>query len=147
MSNIKERISYVIPIAVSEDTSGMPVLVYEIDDWKGEVTIAFGIFFIGIRSDKEYVVGIKVSNENQVLIPLDSTEFDNKRHFRVSNAVDGETVVSASIKVNFANVKVEEPGIYEVEAVLIDTKTKEILSVARSFFDIKPTGMVRDEFR
>lgn len=146
-SAIKERISYVIPIAVTESTSGIPVLVYEVNDWNGEADLSFGIFFIGLRSGKEYVVGVKVSNDENVIIPLETLEFENKRYFRVSQAPDGERIVSASIKVNFSNVKVESPGIYKVEAALIDVETKEILNVKSSFFDIKPAGMVRDEFR
>lgn len=147
--SIKERISYVIPIAFVDDTSGQPVLVYEFDNWEGEADIAFGIFFIGLRAGKEYIVGIKILNEDnsKTLIALDSEEFLNKRSFRVSASPDGESVVSASIKVNFNNVKVEEPGIFEVQAVLFDVSTKEILSIANSFFDIKPAGIVRDEFR
>lgn len=47
---IQERISYVIPIAVVEDTSGIPILVYEFDEWSGEADIAFGVFFIGLHA-------------------------------------------------------------------------------------------------
>ncbi|EMS8793883.1 hypothetical protein ACTLKO_000922 [Enterobacter ludwigii] len=146
---IQERISYVIPIAVVEDTSGIPILVYEFDEWSGEADIAFGVFFIGLHAGKDYIVAVKVLSEdhNETLIAIDSDEFMNKRSFRVSASPDGETVVSASLKVNFDNVKVENPGIYEVQAVLIDASTKNILSVASSFFDIKPTGMIRNEFR
>lgn len=146
-SHIKERISYVIPISYAEDESGIPVLVYEFDDWSGEANIAFGIYFIGLRSNKTYVTCITVSNDENELISLESTEFNNRRAFKVSEATDGENIVSASIKVNFNNVKVDHPGIYEVEAILIDSQTRQILSKNSSFFDIKPSGMVRDEFR
>lgn len=146
---IKERISYVIPIAVAEDTSGTPVLLYEFENWSGKADIAFGVFFIGLRANKNYIIGIRVTNEDrsEVLISLESNEFANKRQFRVSESYDGERIVSASIKVNFNSVNVTKPGIHEAQAVLIDPKTSEILSTASSFFDIKPVGMIRDEFR
>lgn len=145
----RERVSYIIPIAVSDDTFGTPVLVYEVENWEGKADLAFGIFFIGLRSNKNYVVGVKIASEDDsiVLIPLESDEFANKKAFRVSEASDGELIVSASLKVNFEGVKVEQPGIYEAQAVLIDVDTKEILSINSSFFDIKPAGMIRDEFR
>lgn len=146
-SKIKEQISYVIPISFAEDESGVPVLVYEFDDWCGEANIAFGIYFIGIRSNKTYVTCITVANEHDVLISLDSKEFNNRRAFKVSEATDGENIVSASLKVNFNNVKVDNPGIYKVEAVLIDAETREVLSKNSSYFDIKPSGMIRNEFR
>ncbi len=145
----KERVSYIIPIAVSDDDYGIPVLVYEVDDWKGIVELSFGIFFIGLLTNKNYVVGVKVAteDESEILIPLDSDEFANKKSFRVSPAADGEINVSASIKVNFDGVKVKSPGIFEAQAVLTDPETKKILSINSCFFDIKPLGMVRNEFR
>jgi|GEM_PF-2078234 hypothetical protein len=146
-SRVKERISYVIPISWSEDESGVPVLVYEFHDWQGEADISFGVFFIGLRANKTYITGIRVSNDENVLIPLDSDEFNNHRAFRVAEATDGENIVSASIKVNFNNVKVESAGIYEVEAILIDSETRQVLSSNSSYFDIKPSGMIRNEFR
>lgn len=146
-SNIKERISYVIPISYADDESGVPILVYEFDDWSGEANIAFGVYFIGLRSNKTYITGITVYNDESEIITLESTEFNNHRAFKVSEAPDGENIVSASIKVNFNNVKVPNPGIYEVEAILIDSETRQIISRNSSFFDIKPFGMVRDEFR
>ncbi|KNC88275.1 hypothetical protein [Trabulsiella odontotermitis] len=146
-STIKERISYVIPISYSDDESGLPVLVYEFDDWVGEADISFGIYFIGLRSNKTYITIITVSNNENILIATDSDEFNNRRAFKVGEALDGENIVSASLKVNFNNVKVEKPGIYEVEAALIDGETKKVLNVTRSYFDIKPSGMIRNEFR
>lgn len=146
---IKERISYVIPIAFADDTSGTPVLLYEFENWSGKADIAFGVFFIGLRANKDYIVGIQVTKEDgsEELISLESNEFANKRHFRVSESYDGETIVSASLKVNFRRVTVSTPGIYEVQAVLLDPETSKILSTTSSFFDIKPVGMTRDEFR
>ncbi len=103
------------------------ILVYEFDEWSGEADIAFGVFFIGLHAGKDYIVAVKVLSEdhNETLIAIDSDEFMNKRSFRVSASPDGETVVSASLKVNFDNVKVENPGIYEVQAVLIDASNKK----------------------
>lgn len=149
MSNIKERISYVIPIAITEDSFGIPVLVYEVDNWEGKADFSFGVFFIGLRAKKKYILAVKVSSEDgsYIPIPMETEEFDNKKFFQVSEARDGEKIVSASVKVNFSNVKINSPGIYNVNAVLIDGDTREILNTSQSYFDIKPVEMIRDEFR
>ncbi|EEB2528228.1 hypothetical protein XO04_23045, partial [Salmonella enterica subsp. enterica serovar Kentucky] len=54
---IKERISYVIPIAIDGSKSGTPVLIYEMAKDSYEVDLSFGIFFIGLRAAKKYSVG------------------------------------------------------------------------------------------
>lgn len=41
---IKERISYVIPIAIDGSKSGAPVLIYEMAKDSYEVDLSFGIF-------------------------------------------------------------------------------------------------------
>ena len=146
---IKERISYVIPVAFTHDPSGTPVLVYEFDEWNGEADISFGVFFIGLRAEKEYLVTIDVVSEDggETLVDVNSNIFNNKRLVRVSKAHDGESIVSASIKVNFNNVKVNKHGIFQVRASLTDIGLQKVISIANSFFDIKPAGIIRDEFR
>lgn len=146
---IKERISYVIPIAVSDDSSGLPVLVYEIDKWKELADLSFGVFFIGLRANKPYAVLLDIGTEDGThsLIPFDSKVFANRKTFRVSPAADGEMIVSASIKVIFDAVSVKTPGVYVAKALLIDLETNSALDEAKCYFDIKPVGIIRDEFR
>ncbi|EAA4902416.1 hypothetical protein DPR96_19840 [Salmonella enterica subsp. enterica] len=67
--------------------------------------------------------------------------------FTVAEAGDGETVVSASIKITFPKVEIINPGIFEVRASLVNPDTKEIIDVKSSFFDIKRAGVVRNEFQ
>lgn len=42
---IKERISYIIPIAMDEGNPVTPVLIYEMDKDSHEVDLSFGAFF------------------------------------------------------------------------------------------------------
>lgn len=147
MNKIPEKISYVIPIAVTDNHSGLPVLVYDVADWESEVDLAFGVFFIGLKADRNYSVGVQISNIDEVVIPPNSEEFNNSRVFNVGASPDGEKVVSASIKVNFHKVTIRKPGIHRVDAVLLDVETGLELDRKHSFFDVKPRGISRDEFR
>ncbi|EBB8731227.1 hypothetical protein CMS39_01235 [Salmonella enterica] len=145
---IKERISYVIPIAIDGSKSGTPpVLIYEMAKDSHEVDLSFGIFFIGLRAAKKYSVGIEVFNDNETPIPIDTKKFSNHMFFTVAEAGDGETVVSASMKTTFPKVEIINPGIFEVRASLVNPDTKEIIDVKSSFFDIKRAGVVRNEFQ
>ncbi|ECG8629205.1 hypothetical protein AAD16_005374 [Salmonella enterica subsp. diarizonae] len=144
---IKERISYVIPIAIDGSKSGNPVLIYEMAKDSHEVDLSFGIFFIGLRAAKKYSVGIEVFNDNETPIPIDTKKFSNPMFFTVAEAGDGETVVSASMKTTFPKVEIINPGIFEVRASLVNPDTKEIIDVKSSFFDIKRAGVVRNEFQ
>lgn len=144
---IKERISYVIPIAIDGSKSGTPVLIYEMAKDSHEVDLSFGIFFIGLRAAKKYSVGIEVFNDNETPIPIDTKKFSNPMFFTVAEAGDGETVVSASMKTTFPKVEIINPGIFEVRASLVNPDTKEIIDVKSSFFDIKRAGVVRNEFQ
>lgn len=147
MQMISERISYVIPIARDDSNSGTPVLIYEIEKDSHEVDLSFGVFFIGLKADKKYSVGIEVFNGNETPIPIDTKKFSNHMFFTVAEASDGETVVSASMKTTFPNVEIINPGIFEVRASLVNPETKEILDVKSSFFDVKRVGVIRNEFR
>lgn len=49
---IKERISYIIPIAMDEGNPVTPVLIYEMDKDSHEVDLSFGAFFIGLKATK-----------------------------------------------------------------------------------------------
>ncbi|EAA8955398.1 hypothetical protein CBJ10_15015 [Salmonella enterica] len=144
---IKERISYVIPIAIDGSKSGTPVLIYEMAKDSYEVDLSFGIFFIGLRAAKKYSVGIEVFNDNETPIPIDTKKLSNHMFFTVAEAGDGETVVSASMKTTFPKVEIINPGIFEVRASLVNPDTKEVIDVKSSFFDIKRTGVVRNEFQ
>lgn len=147
MFKIPEKISFVIPIAVTDNHSGLPVLVYDVADWKNEVDLAFGVFFIGLKAGRNYSIGLQLSNFEEIVIPPNSDEFNNRKIFNVSESPDGEKIVSASIKVNFHNVNIRKPGIHRVDAVLLDVETGIELDRKHSFFDIKPRGLTRDEFR
>ncbi len=148
MTDIKEKISYVIPISFTDDHRGLPVLVYETMRWENKADLAFGIFFIGLRARKPYATSIQISSlEGEILIPFDSEEFGNRNVFQVDKAPDGEKIVSASLKVNFENVPINKPGIHRIDARLLDVDTEVLLDQNFSLFDIKPRGVVRDEFR
>lgn len=144
---IKERISFVIPLAMDNNKSGTPVLIYEMPHGSHVVDLAFGVFFIGLRAGKDYSVGFDVFNENETPIPIDSKEYNNHTFFNVAEANDGEVVVSASMKNIFRNVSINTPGIFEVRASLVDPKTKDIIDVKSSYFDVKSVGAIRNEFR
>ena len=147
MSMIKERISYVIPIALDDNKSGTPVLIYEMKQGADYVDLSFGVFFIGLRSGKRYSVGIEVFNENESPIPINTKEHSNHLFFAVDESFDGETIVSASMKKIFHKVHVNRSGIFEVRASLVNPESREILDVKSSYFDIKPAGIARNEFR
>ncbi len=147
MKMIKERISYVVPIANDDNKFGTPVLIYEMAKDSHEVDLSFGVFFIGLHASKRYSVGIDVFNDYETPIPIDSKEFANHLFFSVEEASDGETIVSASAKIVFSNVKIFNSGIFEVRASLVNPETKEIIDVKSSFFDVKRDGVIRNEFR
>lgn len=44
-------------------------------------------------------------------------------------------------------MKIIKPGIFEVRASLVNPEKGEVIDVKSSFFDVKITGSVRDEFR
>lgn len=144
---IKERISYVIPISADDSKSGTPVLIYEMGEESHKVDLSFGVFFIGLKAAKKYSVGIEVFNDIETPIPINTKHFSNHTFFTVAEANDGETIVSASMKKFFPNVKVINPGIFEVRASLVNPDTKEILDVKSSFFDVKRIGVIRNDFR
>ncbi|EBU2671623.1 hypothetical protein GKU49_14570 [Salmonella enterica] len=144
---IKERISYVIPIAMDDSKSGTPVLIYEMTEGSHEVDLSFGVFFIGLRAAKKYSVGIEVFNDHETPIPIDTKQYSNHKFFTVAEANDGETIVSTSMRINFPRVKIIKPGIFEVRASLVNPEEGEVIDVKSSFFDVKRIGLVRDEFR
>lgn len=144
---IKERISFVIPLAMDNNNAGTPVLIYEMDPGYNFVNLVFGVFFIGLRAGKDYSVGFDVFNEYETPIPIDSKEYANHTFFNVAEANDGEIIVSASMKNTFRNVPISSPGIFEVRASLVNPKTKEIIDVKSSYFDVKSVGAIRNEFR
>lgn len=144
---IKERISYVIPISADDSKSGTPVLIYEMGEGSHEVDLSFGVFFIGLKAAKKYSVGIEVFNDNETPIPIDTKQFVNHTFFTVAEANDGESIVSASLKITFPKVGISKPGIFEVRASLADPETKEVIDVKSSFFDVKRLGVIRNEFR
>lgn len=143
----REKISFVIPIDVTESQNGTPVLVYETINGSNKLDISFGIYLIGIYADKNYVAQIQVSCGDEKIIPFESKEYFNKRSFTVSESNDGEKIVSASLKVTFKDIDTSCIGICKVEARLYDGKNNSILDEKHSYFDIKPYGMVRNEFR
>ncbi|EAA8368911.1 hypothetical protein BHM08_05820 [Salmonella enterica] len=144
---IKELISYVIPVAQDGRKSVIPILVYEIDNDSHEVDLSFGVFFIGLKAEKKYSVGIEVFNDHETPIPIDTKQYSNHQFFTVAEANDGETIVSTSMRINFPRVKIIKPGIFEVRASLVNPEKREVIDVKSSFFDVKRTGLVRDEFR
>nr|DAL51261.1 MAG TPA_asm: hypothetical protein [Caudoviricetes sp.] len=144
---IKERISFVIPLAMDNNKSGTPVLIYEMPQGSHVVDLAFGVFFIGLRAGKDYSLGFDVFNENETPIPIDSKKYNNHIFFNVAEANDGEVIVSASMKNIFRNISINTPGIFEVRASLVDPKSKDIIDVKSSYFDVKSVGAIRNEFR
>ncbi|WP_435952702.1 hypothetical protein [Dryocola sp. BD626] len=144
---IKERISYVIPIAMDDNKSGTPVLIYEMKKDSQHIDLSFGVYFIGLKSGKKYSFGIEVFNENESPIPIDTKEHHNHLFFSVDESFDGETIVSASMKQIFHKVRIKSSGIFEVRASLVNPESKELLDIKSAYFDIKPEGIVRNEFR
>lgn len=144
---IKERISYIIPIAMDEGNPVTPVLIYEMDKDSHEVDLSFGAFFIGLKATKKYSIGIEVFNAQEIPIPIDTKLYSNHKFFTVAEANDGETIVSTSMRINFPRVKIIKPWIFEVRASLVNPDKGEVIDVKSSFFDVKITGSVRDEFR
>lgn len=144
---INEKISYVIPIALDNSKSGTPVLIYEMRKEDNTIDLSFGVFFIGLIADKKYSLGIDVFNEIESPIPIDSELHSNHTFFTVNKSIDGERIVSASTKTTFHSVKINNPGIFEVRASLVNPENGEVLDIKSAYFDVKQTGSIRYEFR
>ncbi|EPT7054669.1 hypothetical protein P2G72_09030 [Cronobacter sakazakii] len=146
MDKVEEKISFVIPIAVTNDMKASPVLVYETES-VSKLDMAFGIYFIGLKANHPYYVAVEVTDHDDDVVTNKPESLPTVQRFTVSESRDGERIVSASLKVNFTEIDIKTLGIYQVEVVLFDGETSFPLDRKHAYFDVQTPGVIRDDFR